>query len=597
MGQIRVLDDRLIDRIAAGEVVERPASIVKELVENSLDAGARSIEVTLAGGGVKLIRVADDGCGMDREDARTSLERHATSKLRETEDLGAIATLGFRGEALSSIAAVSRFRLSSSVEDGAGTEIEVQGGEIRDVRDVGRPRGTTMEIERLFYNVPARKKFLRTEATELSHIVRLVTRYALAYPAIRFRLEQGGRELLRTDPCDRLEERIAQIYGREFVERLLPFDYSDGVNRAHGYAGRPVEGTSRRDGQHFFVNGRSVQDRTLMHAVGAAYGNTMPRGRFPAMFLLVDVDPADVDVNVHPQKTEVRFRQSSQIHDLVRRAVSSSLSHDSAVPDLADLRPEGKSEELSGVLRAAKRYLDVRDSAPSASGWQGGAVEGRTRGDAPPPAAVQSGWIDAAQEEAEEAPARRAVPLAQYRDSYVVAQDEQGILLVDQHAAHERVLFERYMEDAEQDRVEVQRLMFPLTLELTPDERVLLEEEADEFRRLGFQFEPFGGETYRLDAVPAVAGDLDPAQLVAELIGEAREARSATLDVAQLRRQLITSAACQAAIKVNYPLTRDTMQRLLDDLFRTENPTSCPHGRPALFRLGLDEIERAFGRR
>jgi DNA mismatch repair protein MutL len=582
VGRIRVLDDHLVNRIAAGEVVERPASVVKELVENSLDAGAGSIDVRVEDGGRRRIVVADDGEGMERDDALLALERHATSKLRSFEDLAAIATLGFRGEALPSIAAVSRFLLRTAARDGCATEIEVRAGRIAGVREVERPRGTTVEVGGIFFNVPARRKFLRAAPTELAHIVRTVAHYALAHPSVRFLLDHEGRRLIDAPRAADRSERIAQVHGHEFAGKMMPFAAEGAGIRVSGFAGRPVDASARRDAQHVFVNGRLVQDRVLAHAIAGAYGNTLARGLYPAMLLFVDIDPSRVDVNAHPRKTEVRFDRSSEVHDAVRAAVASALSHDIAVPRLEDLRPgPTSSTPLGSIAAALERYAAVAESPVRAYAPHDG-------GSAPSLLEDGSAAVD---------PARRAVPLAQYKDSYIVAQDREGLLLVDQHVAHERVLFERYLGEAERGEVHVQRLLFPRTIELAADEVVVFESEAEEFGRLGFLVEPFGGNAVKLDGVPAFAKDVPPDRLLRELLGEASRTRSAATGADDLRRRLVTSAACQAAIKVNYPLAREGMQRLLDDLFLTENPTTCPHGRPIVFRLTLEEIERAFRRR
>lgn len=582
MGRIRVLDDHLVNRIAAGEVVERPAAVVKELVENSLDASASSIEVRVEDGGRRRIAVSDDGEGMERDDALLALERHATSKLRSFEDLAAIATLGFRGEALPSIAAVSRLLLRTAARDGYATEIEARAGRIVGVREVERPRGTTTEVGGIFFNVPARRKFLRAAPTELAHIVRTVAHYALAHPSVQFRLEHEGRRLIDAPRAADRSERIAQIHGHDLAVKLLPFAAEGAGIRVSGFAGRPVDALARRDRQHVFVNGRLVQDRVLMHAIAAAYGNTLARGLYPAMLVFVDMDPSRVDVNVHPQKTEVRFDRSSDVHEAVRAAVASALSHEIAVPRFEDLRPGTISPEpLASVAAALTRYAAVAESQRTAYAAHEVAAAPSLLDDG-------SAAVD---------PGRRAVPLAQYKDSYIVAQDRDGLLLVDQHVAHERVLFERYLLETERGEVHVQRLLFAKTIELSADEAVVFDSEAGEFARLGFLLERFGGSAVKVDGVPAFAKDLAPDRLLRELLGEAARTRSAATGAEELRRRLVTSAACQAAIKVNYPLAREGMQRLLDDLFLTENPTTCPHGRPIIFRLTLDEIERAFRRR
>ena len=592
MGRIRVLDDHLVNRIAAGEVVERPASVVKELLENSLDAGASNILVAVKSGGRRSIRVTDDGCGMARDDAILALERHATSKLGPDTDLHAIATLGFRGEALPSIAAVSRFMLRTATAEGPATEITIHGGTIRDVREVAAPRGTEIEVARLFYNVPARRKFLRTEATELSHIGRLVTRYALAHPRIQFRLESGRRRMIEATSVADTDARIAQLFGRQLTERLLPFTAERTGLLVCGYAGRPVDGTRRRDVQHLFVNGRPVQDRVLLHAVRAAYENTMPRGQVPALFLFVELDPGRVDVNVHPQKTEVRFTRGGEIHDLARDAVRAALNQITAVPSLGDLRPaDVAGPSTASLAGTAIRFLEQR--ADSGAAGEPRPIYGAT---APPVAPVGPPATTPIFAQLDER-ADVFTPLGQLRESYIVAVDGEGLVLIDQHAAHERVLFESYLHDAEQDRVEIQQLLFPVTVELPVDESTLLEEELGEFARLGFRIEPFGRHTIRIDAVPAVAAGIDPARLLRDLLGEAAQVQSTKAGVMEVRRRLVTTAACHAAIKVNHPLSRPEMQRLLSDLAQVENPTTCPHGRPALFRLTLPEIERAFRRR
>jgi DNA mismatch repair protein MutL len=591
LGHIRVLSDGVINRIAAGEVVERPASVVKELVENSLDAGARSIEVRVRSGGKASIEIRDNGCGMDRDDALLAVERHATSKLATAADLEDVTSLGFRGEALSSIAAVSQFTLRTAVRDGEGTEVEVDGGRIRAVREIGHPRGTTVRVDRLFFNVPARRKFLRADATELSHIVRWLTRYALGSADRQFLLRHGERRILECEPTEDLLPRIAQIHGREFADKLLAFDWRTEALVVRGLAGRPVDALPRRDAQHLFVNGRAVQDRVLSHAVAQAYGNTMAHGRHPALFMFLEMDPGAVDVNVHPQKTEVRFRHSSQVHDAVRATLVEALSQAGAVPTLSELR-SGVGAPLTAVKDATLHYL--ANHAPSAG--PGCVSSGKVPQDLE--RSVSEGTTStAALRENESGPRREAVPLAQFRESYIVAQDAEGLVLVDQHAAHERVLFERYLDEAESNSVEIQQLMFPVTLELTPHEAVLVEREREEFARLGFRLEPFGDRTVRLEGVPAVAAQVDPAALFRELLGEASEARAAVSDVRALRRRLVTTAACQAAIKIHHPLTVPAMQALLDDLYGMRNPTTCPHGRPVLFRLSMEEIERTFRRR
>jgi DNA mismatch repair protein MutL len=431
-------------------------------------------------------------------------------------------------------------------------------------------------VDRLFHNVPARRKFMRTDGTETTHIVRIVSRYALARPDVRFSLEQAGRQLVDATTAADAATRVRQILGAEAAQRMIAFDTGPGQVRAHGFAGRPAHAHAGRDRQHLFVNGRAVNDRVMAHAVGEAYGNTIQRGRFPAVVLFLEVDGSLVDVNVHPQKTEVRFQQSALIHERVRNGLRSALSDQGMVPRLDQLRPAVIPEQ----------------TVPTSSASPFSVLEPATGFPGPPTAQreILSGT-------ASEPPPVGARALAQYRDSYIVAQDKEGLLVVDQHAAHERVIFERYMAEADANQVQVQRLLFPRMLELSPSEYVTLETEREEFRRLGFLMEPFGGTTVRLDAVPGHAAEADPEDLVHELLGDAAVSKSSTTAAEGLRYRLVTTAACKAAIKVNHPLDTTGMQALLNDLYQVENLTTCPHGRPALFRLTLDEIEKAFRRR
>lgn len=587
VGRIRILNDHLVNRIAAGEVVERPASVVKELVENAIDAGAASIRLEIEGGGKSRILVADDGSGMDRDDAVLALERHATSKIARFEDLAAVPTLGFRGEALPSIAAVARFTLRTAREAGEGTEVEVRGGKIVAVREIAHARGTVVDVSSLFFNVPARRKFLRSDSTELSHVVRVVVRQALARHAVGFHLAHHGRSVLDLPPVADPETRAAAVLGSRTAGNTIPFRVEGPGLVVHGLAGRPVDSHPGRELQYFFVNGRPVQDRVLLHAVSVAYGNTMPRDRYPAVILHVDLDPREVDVNVHPQKSQVRFGRTEVVHEAVREAIASALSHARAGPDLGNLR----AHPLQRVVAALERHVGTAVGERAAAPWAAASRSGE-----PPSGSGLRSELPGRDAEFRE-PIAQSLPRFQIRDSYIVAEDASGLVLVDQHAAHERVLFERYLADAERDEVAVQPLLFPVVKELTPQEMATLEEESPEFERLGFRVAPFGGGTARIDAVPAVAAGLDAGDLLRELLGEAREARTVRSAAPELRRRLVTTAACHAAIKIRQPLSTDSMKTLLDDLALTRNPTTCPHGRPILFRLTLEEIERAFRRR
>jgi len=590
--RIQLLPDDLIDRIAAGEVVERPASVVKELIENSLDSGARSIEVRLRGGGKSAIEVRDDGRGIPAADLPLAVARHATSKISNDRELAEIRTLGFRGEALSSIAAVSRFSITSAVSDGDGSTLSVTGSIVEEPRPVAHPKGTTVVAEQLFLNVPARRKFLRTDQTELSHVARIVSRFALAYPDRRFKLTHGERTMLDVEAVPDLRQRMAQVHGKKTAGRLLEFEMvADGL-AIRGLAGRPADGgATRRDVQHLFVNGRLVQDRTLSHAVAQAYGNTMVPGRYPALVAFVDLAAEDVDVNVHPQKSEIRFRDGSRVHELLKAAIGDSLAQYAAIPSLTELRPRALDAHATAIKDATLGYLQDRSSPSVESSFRSRITESQDRSTPSGPGRP----IPFTEGPLEEQDAPRY--LGQILDSYLIAMDRDGVMLIDQHAAHERVLFERYLEDAEQNRVEVQQLLFPLTLELSPAEATLVEIEAEEFNRLGFRIAPFGDRTVRIDGIPAVVGEVQTEAFFRELLGEAGSASSASSEVAALRRRLITNAACQAAIKINHPLADGAARGLLSDLSRLRSPTTCPHGRPLIFRVTLDEIERAFKRR
>jgi DNA mismatch repair protein MutL len=416
---------------------------------------------------------------------------------------------------------------------------------------------------------------MRADGTETSHIVKIVTRYALARPDVRFSLEQAGRRLLDAPAAGDAGTRIRQVLGGETAERMIRFNSGEGPIRVHGFAGRPAHALARRDRQHLFVNGRAVTDRVLTHAVKEAYGNTVPRGRFPDVVLFLEMDGSILDVNVHPQKTEVRFQQSSLVHERVRTTLRSALSDQGMVPRLDQLRPAVSDERRSPPPDSGSPFSVLEPAAYHRS-------EEQPAGTTTPEATI---------------PEVGARALAQYRDSYIVAQDREGLVIVDQHAAHERVIFEKFMSEAENQQVQVQRLLFPRVMELSPSEFITLEGEQEEFRRLGFLIEPFGGSTVRVDGLPAHAAEADPEDLVHELLGDAAEVRSSATGAEDLRYRLVTTAACKAAIKINHPLDRNGMQALLDDLYQVENPTTCPHGRPALFRLTLQEIERAFRRR
>ncbi len=742
MSKIRVLSDHLANQIAAGEVVERPASVAKELVENSIDAGAHRIEVDVEAGGRRLLRISDDGEGMTRDDAVLAFERHATSKLSTTDDLQSISTLGFRGEALASIASVARVELVTQME----------GGRMRDVQPGAHPRGTTITVRDLFFNIPARRKFLRSEATESFHLTSLVTHYALAHPEIAFVLTNNGREVLRAPVAANLRERAYQIFGAEFLESLLEVGGGhELIGRVTGYVSAPRERRTSRDAQYLFVNGRYVRDRLISRALGEGYRTVLPQGVYPAALLFLEVPLAEVDVNVHPAKTEVRFRRASAVADAVREAVRGALAasgyvrltdHVDERAATTDENANGRGEttgefaERDGVSRGdgmngdptwranmepppllpqqepiefgftppeaeslmtREEYLEYAALAAAASApVLSSPIPSDTSTNAAPvtpsPAALdamsRSAEVAATEDEGaagstettaqletdrltarREAEAHRAPlaladelahesasadelrrahsprvapsgasssslpplnsiagamyevavesvsnnirPLYQLEESYIIAIDAEGVLLIDQHAAHERILFDKYRKLELTRAAESQQLLMPETFDLTPAQAAAFDAVAVELETYGFGLMRLSGRTVAIKAVPA---DL-PASEARNMLAEERfddvalirfEALAEMLETVEadrrgaaretLRERVAASLACHAAIKVNMPLALEKMRWLIDRLLTTSSPTTCPHGRPAILRLTTRDIERGFHR-
>jgi DNA mismatch repair protein MutL len=731
MSIIRVLSDQLVNQIAAGEVVERPASVVKELVENAIDAGARRVEVDVEAGGRRLLRVADDGCGMTRDDALLAFERHATSKINSVEDLAAISTLGFRGEALASIASVARVELlTQAADETEATRVLIEGGRMRDVSAAARPRGTTITVRDLFFNVPARRKFLRSEATESFHLTNLVTHYALAHPEIAFVLTNNGRETLRAALAADLRERAYQIFGAEFLASLLPLDGGlKQAARVRGYVSAPRERRTTRDAQYLFVNGRFVRDRLLARALSEGYRTVLPHGVYPAALLFLEVPLAEVDVNVHPAKTEVRFRRAPAVADAVRESVRAALATGGYLR--RDARAESNADSERGLASddsdaqtgddRTRRLVQTKTDllADILAGESGAEGDARARvaprqeaiefGFAPPPAeftlheasgaATNSGEFDAprapsgdkladddktaraapaqtdapsasavaavtrqAQAAAQEgagaesfvgrdagasveaaggeagaacadasqadvaqrvAPANgaqpraplpplnsiagalRAIPVAavkhdirplyQLEESYIVAADGEGLLLIDQHAAHERVLFDKYRTLEAERAPDSQQLLVPETFDLTPAQTAAFDTVAADLEAYGFSLMRLSGRTVAIKAVPADLPATEARNLLAEVLDAVdAERRGRTRET--LRERVAASLACHAAVKVNMPLAYEKMCWLIDRLLLTSSPTTCPHGRPAVLRLTTRDIERGFHR-
>lgn len=629
MSKIKVLPDSLANKIAAGEVVERPSSVVKELLENALDAGARKISVEVEAGGKRLISVVDDGEGMTRDDAITAFERHATSKLRTADDLESITTLGFRGEALPSIASVSRlFLRTKTVIDAEGTEVEFNGGRLVAVRDIAWPGGTEVEVKDLFFNIPARRKFLKSDATESFHITNLVQHYALANPETSFLLINNGREALRVAAARSLRERAYQVLGSSLLGKLVEVDsQSDGL-RLIGFVSNPQEQRSSRDAQYLFVNHRFVRDQLIGRALVEAYRSMMPSGTYPAAILFVELPPTEVDVNVHPAKTEVRFLREGAMLAFIRDSVADALRATQPVTRVPGVsgapargpveRPAGYSrdsysERPSGVTQnpPVPQYTPPRiDRPPVAPAEDSEAEEpvysskSQTAGaEESVEHAISNGtvsgetWLEEQQLEKQPLPGlgHGIKPLGQIRDSYIVATDEEGLLLVDQHAAHERVLFEEIRDGRLARGPQVQQLLIPETLDLSPAEAQAFAVVREELENLGVETMELSGRTIAVKTAPAGLASADVIQLVREALSVVERERR-DFNIENVRDQMAASLACKAAIKVNMPLTDEKMQWLIDELMKTANPMTCPHGRPSIMRMQLRDIERGFKR-
>lgn len=661
MGRIHVLPEHVANKIAAGEVVERPASVVKELLENSLDAGSTRIKILIEAGGKKLIQITDDGCGMVRDDALLAFERHATSKIKNAEDLLSIATLGFRGEALPSIASVCRLRLETRAPDqDSGTLVEINGGKIFRVEEAGLPPGTSITIRDLFFNTPARKKFLKAESTELSHIASLVTHYALAHPDKHFELHSATNAVLVAPPVAGYSERVYQVFGKDVLDQLisvaaeLPLVHvglpqpppwrreadEDGTPSAdpgslglHGFISKPEIQKLNRNSIYTFVNGRLIRDRLIQHALTDAYRNILPPTVFPVVLLFIEMPNAEVDVNVHPSKTEVRFRQQTVMHDFLRDSVRAALmkarpvpqfvteihAHATASPSLtpgarmaaadasavsavfygatapenfalqAPQQPvitepfhfsEGTTVEANAAIPVARFPLQTFGGPAPAFGGESCAPplteEFEPAGDAPPSLSSLK-------------------PLGQLRESFILAVNHAGLWIIDQHVAHERVLFERVLKQRAKQQVESQRMLMPIVIELTPAQRAVFSEISDELQKNGFEAEPFGARSIAVKIAPAGVQASEVEHMLHELLDQfSREEQALNLE--QIRGRIAASIACHAAIKVNMPLEQNKMEWLLSELAKTDCPMSCPHGRPVVLRYSVKDIQKAFKR-
>jgi len=650
--KIRVLPDNLASQIAAGEVVERPASVVKELVENSIDARATRVEIDIELGGRRLMRVSDDGSGMVREDAILAFERHATSKISTLEDLAAIGTLGFRGEALASIASVAKVELTTRMADSdAASRVLVEGGRLVDVKDAGRAPGTTIAVRDLFYNTPARRKFMRSEPTENYHLTGIVTHYALAHPEIAFTLTSNGREVLRVSPAKDLRERAFQIFGPGLLDSLLPVSGGrDFIAKVTGFISAPRERRTTRDAQYFFVNQRFVKDKTIAGGLLEGYRSVLPHGVYPVAFLFIDVPLEEIDVNVHPAKTEVRFRRTEAVKDAIAEAIRNALAEGGIAVRAEEREQErqiaatagsemspppvqqpmsfhvsndaAKVADVSALLTPAETFAPASnedrepspfeqfdDSANFASDFEQRANERaddsnevssiesfqnliQTTIDLPP---VNSAERYVRSAEVTDVSSSKIRPIAQLHDSFIIAVDDEGMLLIDQHVAHERILFDKFRKSETERKIESQNLLLPETIDLTPAQSQAFELIEDDLASLGFGVMHLSGRTIAIKSIPT---DLPP--------GEARNLFAEILDHIELdkrggakqtlRDDIAASLACKAAVKINMKLTPEKMQWLIDRLLVTSSPTTCPHGRPVILRLTMKDIERGFHR-
>jgi DNA mismatch repair protein MutL len=571
LSRIQRLPEDLVNKIAAGEVVERPASVAKELLENSLDAGARGILVEVEGGGKTLLRVRDDGEGMSREDAAQALERHATSKLRELQDLERVSTHGFRGEALPAMASVSHLVLRTSDGGPAGTEAEVRHGKLLHVRDAGHPRGTTVEVRDLFGAVPARRKFLRADATEASHVAEAVTVLALARPDVGFRLVSGSRESLTAPPVDGLAARLYQVFGGAALDDLLPVEGGEGWVGVRGYVARPDRPGSGRPSFRLYVNGRAVRDRALARAVAEAYRGAGQRDPSGQAVLFVEVPLHMVDVNVHPAKTEIRFADPRTVWSAVEHIVQGALSGGA-----------GRDVRRAAVVEATERFLDgAAQVSESARPWPSAAASGAT---APLPGA---------------SPLLESAPptvLGQHRNTYILASDGEDLILVDQHTAHERVRFEALIARVDARAVEAQLLLVPVVHRLAPRLLPILEAHQERLRELGFEVDGFGGDSVRLRAVPALLAARDPGTALEGLLRDLMERDDADWAVYAARDRLAATVACHSAARAGEPLALEAQRAIVAGLWRAAHPAVCPHGRPTRVRIPREDVSRWFQR-
>ncbi len=647
MNKIRVLSDKLANQIAAGEVVERPASVVKELIENAIDAGATRVQVDIELGGRRMIRISDDGEGMTRDDAILAFERHATSKIRQAEDLGAIRTLGFRGEALASIASVAKVELlTKRPDEKVATRVVIEGSRLVDVKDAARDTGTTIAVRDLFFNTPARRKFMRSEATENYHLTSIATHYALAHPEMAFTLTNNGRDVIRISPARDLRERAFQIFGRDLMNSLLVVDGGrEYVAKVTGFVSAPRERRTTRDSQYFFVNNRFVRDKTIAGGLAEGYRSVLPHGVYPVVFLFLDIPVEEIDVNVHPAKTEVRFRRGEAVKEVVADAVRQALASAgiraeqqaaAAYPERLQPPTARSLEPLSVVPPLEQGRIEFRHKPASQRDESGDLGEAESH-PSPLPTPRREFVEPVANEVAEtddaffvdkgiEVPEERLQPagyaemppvdsalkiakpvevetvsysaikpLGQMHDSFIVAVDDEGLLLIDQHVAHERILFDKFRRSESDRGIESQNLLLPETFDLTPAQSEALSLIEPDLEALGFRLMRLSGRTLAIKSIPTDIQPSEARNLFAEIL-DTVDAEKKGAPKSTFRDSIAASLACKAAVKINMKLTTEKIAWMIDRLLVTTSPTTCPHGRPVILRLSMKDIERAFHR-
>ncbi|HJP19683.1 MAG TPA: DNA mismatch repair endonuclease MutL [Nitrospinota bacterium] len=591
---ILILPENITNKIAAGEVIERPASIIKELLENSIDALSTQITVSIKDSGKSVIKILDNGTGMIRDDALLSLERHATSKISSIDDLSTIETLGFRGEALSSIASISRLNIiSKTKDDETGTQIFIEGGKIREVKQLASPTGTSVEVNQIFFNTPARKKFLKSDVTEMSYISQTFNTISLAYPNIQFRLIKYDKEAVNTSASGDMKARIGDLFGKDLVKDLIPISREANKMKLSGYISRPSFSLSGRRNQFFYVNNRCVRDKSVNHAIYDAYRTLLPKGRHPALFLFLDISPAVVDVNVHPAKAEVRFANQRSVHDFIYHAVFKTLSQfkeqhfkdtfqiNNTTPGTAlDATTSGRQEDTEKFVQSTSiNFFTCKDqnSKPSAIPQ----TERDPDFNLPSPSTQNYHRYS------------NCVPVGQIENSFIVLENSSNMILVDQHTAHERILFEKLEKEFKESKIERQKLLFPISVELSHSESVLLENHLEEVNKTGMEIECFGKNIFLIREVPSILEGKDYSALLLEIIESLAKAEK-TESYEQVFTDTFKILACHGAIRANQKLNHEEIQNLLLTLDKTELPYTCPHGRPISLVFSLKDIKKKF---